>query len=106
MITDQMAEKALDYIKDNAKAYAVAKSQSVQLDHYRKIVRSKLFRDAAGTVAEREAWAECHHEYKAAVDAMTAAIEEEARLKWMLVAAQEQLNVYRTMSANERKATS
>ena len=105
MITDEDAERCLDFIRDKAKGYAVAKSQTRQLDHYRKIKRSELFLQASGTVAEREAIAESSTEYKEAVDAIAIAEQEEAKLKWQLIAAQEKLNVYRTMSANYRGAT-
>jgi hypothetical protein len=105
VITDEMAERALDYIRDNAGKYAEAKAQTRQLDHYRKIKRSELFLKASGTVAEREAIAETSPEYKELIDGIAASEEEENRLKWMLLAAQEKLNVWRTMSANERGAT-
>ncbi len=106
MITDEMAEKALDFIRDKAGAYAEAKAQTRQLDHYRKIKRSEMFLKAAGTVAEREAKAETSEEYKAIVDGLAASEEVENKLKWQLTGAQEKLRVYQTMSANYRKATS
>ena len=106
MITDQQAEKALDYIRDNAEAYAIAKAQTRQIDHYRKIKRSQLFLEATGTVAEREAKAEASPEYKELVDGLASSEETENKMKWLLVAAQTKLDVWRTMSANERKALS
>lgn len=105
MITDQQAEKALDFIRDKASEYAVAKAQTRQLDHYRKIKRAELFLKASGTVAEREALAESSPEYKELVDGIAASEEAETRLKWQLTGAQEKLNAWRTMSANERGAT-
>jgi hypothetical protein len=105
MITDQQAEKALDFIRDHAEEYAVAKSQANQLNEYRKIKRAEIFLATTGTKDERMSKAETHPDYKLAVDARMEAEKEEARLKYLLLAAQEKLNVYRTMQANERGAT-
>lgn len=105
MITDKDAERCLDFIRDNAGKYAEAKAQTRQLDHYRKIKRSELFLKATGTVAEREALAESSPEYLAVVDGLAVSEEIENKLKWQLIGAQEKLNAWRTMSANERGAT-
>jgi hypothetical protein len=106
MITDEQAEKALDWIRDNSEKYAIAKAQTRHLDHYRKIKRAEEFLRATGTVAERDAIAETSPDYKLAVDALRESEEQETRLKWLLTAAQHKLEVYRTISANHRRATS
>jgi predicted lipoprotein len=106
MITDEDAEKCLNFIRDNAGKYAEAKAQTRQLDHYRKIKRSEMFLKASGTVAEREAQAEISEEYKAIVDGLAVSEETENKLKWQLLGAQAKLEAWRTMSANYRKATS
>lgn len=106
MITDEQAEKCLDFIRDHADKYAISKSQTRQLDHWRKIKRSEVFLRAEGTVAERQAIAETSDDYKEAVEALAESEAEEHRLKWLLIGAQEKIQVWRTMSANERKATS
>jgi len=106
MITDQDAERCLDFIRDHAEKYALSKSQTRQLDHWRKIKRSEEFLRAEGTVAERQAIAETSEVYKEAVEALAESEAEEHRLKWLLVGAQEKIRVYQTMSSNYRKATS
>lgn len=106
MITDSDAERCLDYIRDHAEEYAVAKAQTAQLNEYRKIKRAEIFLSASGSRDERMSKAETSPEYKQAVDAMAESDKEETRLKWLLTGAQAKLDVWRTMSANYRKATS
>jgi len=106
MITDADAERCLSFIRDKAGEYAVAKAQTTQLNEYRKIKRAEIFLGSTGTKDERMSKAETHPAYKEAVDAICASEETEHKLKWQLTGAQSKLEVYRTMSANERKATS
>jgi hypothetical protein len=62
-----------------------------------------LFSSAIGnTVADRENQAYSHPDYLAVLDGLKAAVEEAERLRWMLVAAQARIDVYRTQEASNR----
>ena len=49
---------------------------------------------------ERDAYAD--PEYAQLLDGLRAAVEEEERLRWMIVAAQAKIEVWRTIEANRR----
>lgn len=110
-ITDQEATKCLDYIRDNAAKYAEAKANRVYIEQFRKSKKAILMQDAMksisgkSTVQERESYAYSHNDYIELLDGLKVAVEEEEKYKWMLLAAQTKLEVYRTISANNRRAT-
>jgi hypothetical protein len=95
--------KAVNYIIENAPRMAQAKGQRVYLEQFRKSKKALLM-NASGskTVAEREADAYADPEYIALLKGLQAAVETEEELKWMLVAAEARVELYRTESANAR----
>lgn len=98
--------KALDFIRDNAASYAQAKAKRVYLEEYRKTKKALCMRaaESAGVNAisaqERDAYAD--PEYKQILDGLQVAVEEEERLRWLIVAAQARIEVWRTIEANRR----
>lgn len=98
--------KALDFIRDHAPAYAKAKSERVYLEEFRKTKKALCMRaaESSGVSAigaqERDAYAD--PEYAQLLDGLRAAVEEEERLRWMIVAAQAKIEVWRTIEANRR----
>jgi hypothetical protein len=53
-------------------------------------------------MAEKEADAYAHPEYQAVLEGLREAVEEAERLRWMLIAAQARVDVYRTQEASNR----
>ena len=95
--------EAVDYLIRNAAAYAKAKSQVTYLEEFRKSKKAILFGSAIGnTVTDRENKAYSHPEYLALLDGLREAVEEAERLKWMLVAAQARIDVWRSQEASNR----
>jgi len=98
--------KVLDFIRDNAKAYAQAKANRVYIEEYRKTLKAKLMQKAqqegatASATQERDAYA--NPEYEAHLKALEAAVESEETLRWRLIAAQAKLEVWRSIGANQR----
>lgn len=98
--------KALDFIRDNAPAYAKAKAERIYLEEFRKTKKALCMKAAevAGSNAvnaqEREAYAD--PEYQALLQGLRAAVEEEERLRWLIVGAQAKIEVWRTIEANRR----
>ncbi|MFS2027681.1 hypothetical protein [Massilia sp. CT11-137] len=96
----------LNFIRDNAPAYAKAKSERVYLEEFRKTKKALCMRAAessgvnAISAQERDAYAD--PEYAQLLDGLRAAVEEEERLRWMIVAAQAKIEVWRTIEANRR----
>lgn len=95
--------KAVNFIIENAPRMAVAKGQRVYLEQFRKSKKALLMNASkAKTVAERESDAYADSEYIELLKGLQAAVETEEELKWMLVAAEARVELYRTESANAR----
>lgn len=101
--------RCLDFIRDKAPEYAKAKADRVYLEQFRKTKKALCMRDAekrgftTAVLQEREAYAD--PEYVLILDGLKAATEEEERLRWMLIAAQAKVEVWRSISANRRAET-
>lgn len=103
MISDDQAEKAADFIRENAKRAGEAKATRIYLEEYRKTIKARLYQQATGTVGDRESYAYGHPDYEQHLDALRAAVEEDERMRWMMVAAEAKLECWRTQSANARR---
>jgi hypothetical protein len=107
VISEEHVEKAIDFIRDNAPVIAKARAHRVYLEEFRKSKKAILMRQFALTyksMAEREAAAYAHQEYLDLLDAIKIAIEEEERLRWLMVGAQVKIEVWRSEQANRRAA--
>ena len=94
---------AIDFMIKNSEAYANAKAQVVYLTEYRKTVKAIGFqRSLKNTMAEKEADAYTTVEYKTCVEGLKEAVAEAERLRWMLVAAQARVDVWRSQEASNR----
>ena len=98
--------RALDFIRDNAPLYAKAKSERIFLEEFRKSKKALMMREAeqaghkTAAMQEREAYA--HPEYIQVLDGLRSAVEEEERLRWLIVGAQAKIEAWRTIEANRR----
>jgi len=98
--------RALDFIRDHAPKYAKAKAERIYLEEYRKTKKALCMKSAevngisAANAQEREAYAD--PEYVQVLEGLKAAVEEEERLRWLIVGAQAKIEVWRTIEANRR----
>lgn len=98
--------RSLDFIRDNAPLYAKAKSERIFLEEFRKSKKALLMRAAesaghkTGAMQEREAYADA--EYVQLLEGLRAAVEEEEKYRWLIVAAQAKIEAWRTIEANRR----
>jgi hypothetical protein len=95
--------KAVDYILKNAKSHAKAKAERNYLEEYRKSLKAILMKQClenAIGAQEREAYA--HPKYTELLEGIRAAMEEEERLRWDLIAAQAAIDIWRTEQSNLR----
>jgi hypothetical protein len=102
VIEEDDVEKAANFIRDNGVEYGKAKAQRLYLDEYRKSKKSELMQKCTGTDKTREAFAYAHPDYISLLEARKLATEEEERLRWMMVAAQAKIEIWRTQQANNR----
>ena len=95
--------KALDFIRDNAHPLAQAKANVVYMTEYRKTIRAQLMAESSEkTESARERYAESHPRYDAHLKAMQAAVEEYERLRWLMVAATQKIDVWRSLESTAR----
>jgi len=96
-------QDAINFMIKNAEAYAQAKANVVYLTEYRKTVKAIGFqRSLKSTMADKEADAYTTVEYKTCVEGLKEAVAEAERLRWMLVAAQARVDVWRSQEASNR----
>jgi len=110
-------ERSLTYIRDHARIFAKAKSQRVYLEQFRKSKKAMLMAEAAEetkgsgrnkklayrTGQERESYAYSNSEYLQILDGLKEAVEIEEKEKFMIIAAQLKVEVWRTQQANNRQ---
>jgi hypothetical protein len=95
--------EAVDFIFQNSRLFAKAKSERVYLEEFRKSKKSLLMAQSTDpTIGGQERDAYKHPEYLTLLKGLQAAVEEEERLKWKLIAAQARVDIWRTEQASNR----
>lgn len=95
--------KALDFIRDNALAYAQAKANVVYMTEYRKTMKSILMGEStAKTDGMREAYAYAHPNYIEHLKGLAKAIEDAERLRWLMIGAEAKIEVWRSLESSAR----
>lgn len=96
-------ERVLDFIRDNAHAYAKAKAEAEYLESYRKTVKAQVmqrYHELSVAAQEREAYAS--QEVQDIDKAIRIATEEAIRLQWLLEAARIKAETWRSLEASNR----
>lgn len=94
---------AVDYIIKHSQEYALAKANVVYLEQFRKTQKAICFQSSLrSTMAEKEADAYAHKDYIAVLGGLKEAVEAAERLRWMLVAAQARVEIWRSQEASNR----
>lgn len=104
MITDQRAEEAFEFLRDTTAAIGAAKGELERSEILRKRARKRVFLTTDGTVAERDATAECAPDANEADDRYIAAVSAYETLRAKREIEAIALDVWRTESANRRRA--
>lgn len=107
MITDDRAEKAVDFIVKNSTVIGKARADMDYIEAFLKSKKALLIKEVTGTVQDREAHALAHPEYIELINGYKEAVERYETLRWKMIAAQEMIEIWRTQSATaraERKA--
>lgn len=95
--------KALDFIKENSKAYALAKANVIYMNEYRKSLKAQLESECTEkTETARERYAYAHPNYVAHLKAIYEAVVESERLRWLMVSAEAQIEMWRSLEASNR----
>lgn len=95
--------EAVDYIIKHSQLYAQAKAEVTYLTEFRKTKKALCFQSSMKTtMAEKEADAYAHPEYQEVLEGLKKAVIEAETLRWMLIAAQARIDVFRTQEASNR----
>ena len=95
--------KTLEYIKNTAPKYAKARATRIYLEEYRKSLKAALMATQIGDpVNAQERYAYAHPDYTLHLENMQTAIQQEEEYRWKLVSAQAMIEVWRSLSANQR----
>ena len=95
--------KCLDFIRDHAEEYAIAKANRIYMEGFLKVIKAKIMaEDKSQPVNAQERNAYSHPSYEAHLLAIKEAVEIEEELRWKLIAAQAMVEVWRSLSANQR----
>lgn len=98
--------KVLDFMRDNAPAYAKAKAERIYLEEMRKSRKAVLMKEAetrgfnTAAAQEREAYAD--PQYMELIEGLKVAVEQEETLRWRMTAAQVKTEVWRSLEASNR----
>ena len=102
----QEIERALNYLRDTAKQYAIAKGQCEYLKQFRKSKKAILMiqaeKEGVTSAVKQEAQAYSNSEYIDLLDGLRVAIEEECRLRHMITSAELKIEVWRTKESTRR----
>lgn len=96
------ANLAINFIRDNAKAYANAKATRVQLEEFRKSKKAILMSEEEGTLGAKEMYAYAHKDYVDLLFDIKDAIAIEENLRWLLEAAKLRVEVWKTEEYTKR----
>ena len=103
-MTDEISPfKALDYLRDNAEEYGRCKANVIYLQEFRKSKKSLLMNQSdLKTESAKEAFAYAHEEYQDHLATIRVAIEEYESMRWMMIAAQAKIDVWRSLESSAR----
>lgn len=103
MIEDKDVQKALDWLVANAEPAAKARATRTYMEEYRKSVKADLMaQKASEALGAQERYAYSHPDYKAHLQILRTAIEEDEKMRWLLVACEAKIEAWRSMCANAR----
>lgn len=103
-ITDEEAQKAVDYLVNSSKDYATWKSRMKFLDKHRKTVRAVAMLKAKGSsVSENAIIGEASIEYQDCLKEYEESVYEFTLIDSYRKAAETKVELYRTMSASMRR---
>lgn len=95
--------RAVEFLIANAGKFAQAKANRVYLEHFRKTKKALLMGQCIDKASNaREQFAYSHPEYLEVLEGLREAVDQEERLRWMQIAAQLKVEVWRTQEASNR----
>jgi len=100
---------AVDFMIAQSAKYAQAEANKVYMEELRKTIKAEEMKHAeaygngeykTAAMQEREAYAS--PKYKKHLEALCEAVQRREEARWMMIAAQERINVWRSQNASNR----
>ena len=102
-MTDDDAQKAIDYIRDNAPIFAKAKADRTYIENYLKVVKAtEMAKSDKKTLGDREIDAYMSMVYEEQLQAMRTAVATEEELKYRMEAAKLRFEHWKVQQFNNR----
>jgi hypothetical protein len=103
VITDEDVDKAVEYLRTNARSAAQARANRIYMEEYRKVVKAQIMRENTGLpLGAQEVVACSDARYMQHLQAVKEAVEKDEYNRWMMVAAEAKIEAWRTQQANQR----
>ena len=102
-LTEERSEEALHYLMETDEECAILKTETERRDYKAKAVQSAIFKRSSGTVAERQALAECSDEYDRAMEDYFNALQAFEVIKNKRFTEEKVWDTWRTIQANQRR---
>jgi hypothetical protein len=101
-IRDETVHAAFDMLESHAQPAAAAKAMRERRDDERKAAKARAFREASGSVAEREAAAILSEDYRLACERFYAAVEADEEYRNQRSKCEAIIEAWRTVQSNYR----
>lgn len=102
-MNDEIAQKAIDFIRDNAPAFAKAKADRTYIENALKSKKAVLMADSdASSLGAKEMYAYAHADYVELLMGLKAAVAIEEETKWLMEAAKLRFEHWKTLQFNNR----
>lgn len=95
--------KCLDFLRDNAERYAIAKANVTYMTEYRKTIKAEIMNQSmAKTEAAKESEAFANERYKEHLELLRQAIVEFEHIRWLMLGAEVKAEVWRSLESSNR----
>jgi len=102
-MTDEQAQKAIDFIRDNAPAFAKAKADRTYIENALKSKKAVLMADSdASSLGAKEMYAYAHADYVELLMGLKAAVAIEEETKWLMESNKLRFEFWKTQQFNNR----
>ena len=103
MIRAEDAERAVDWLRDNARALAQARAERLYLEQFLKTVKAEGMKQHMGLpVSAQEREALCSPKYMATLDAYKEAITNDEHMRFLAAAAEARIEAWRSQESTRR----
>lgn len=102
-ITEEEIDKALDFLRDNARDAAQARADRIYVEEYRKTLKAQIMKEhgtLSAVLQEREAYSD--KRYQEHLEAIREAVKIDEFHRFMRIAAEAKIEAWRTQSSNSR----